>query len=292
MRSYIRERIVKSTNVEVLLPRVVDFPPDHFTRLTESITLLRQGLSAEEKTEIAASLDESSWNNGIGDPVSLPSLTKEEGENLAQIIIAQAEKDAEDLRLAAREEGERLKAEIRRQAEEELFPQAEARGYREGLMQGTAEGETLKKQGAKVKEEAQALWQLAQRAVQEEYAKTDEELLHLALSMAERIIRTEIDVNPQRLLERIRALTILPQERNGWVLHLSPEDEEWIAQLPQTEQPNCPWVSDETLARGDCYLECTEGLFDARVKAQLEKLEQVLLEELRHGRLEHAGSKN
>ena len=127
---------------------------------------------------------------------------------------------------------------------------------------------------------------MAQRAVQEEFAKVDEELLHLSIKVAERLVRASLAVQPQKLLEIIRALTLLPQERLGWRLHVSPDDAAWLEKLSEVSQPPCPWVSDESLSSGDCFLECQEGIFDARLEAQLDKLEHTLREELENGGLE------
>ena len=131
-------------------------------------------------------------------------------------------------------------------------------------------------------EKANQLFQLAQRAVQEEYAKVDEDLLHLAIKIAERIVRSSLAVEPQRLVGIIQALTLLPQEREGWRLHVAPEDARWL----EGNQSPCPWVIDESLNPGDCFLECQEGIFDARLEAQLDKLEHTLREELEHGGVE------
>jgi flagellar assembly protein FliH len=89
-------------------------------------------------------------------------------------------------------------------------------------------------------------------------------------------------VEPQRLVAIIQALTLLPQERLGWRLHVAPDDTRWL----EGDQSPCPWVIDESLNPGDCFLECQEGIFDARLEAQLGKLEHTLREELEHGSVE------
>ena len=63
---------------------------------------------------------------------------------------------------------------------------------------------------------------------------------------------------------------------------MATEDTRWL----EGDQSPCPWVIDESLKQGDCFLECQEGIFDARLNVQLDRLEHALREELEHGSME------
>jgi flagellar assembly protein FliH len=127
---------------------------------------------------------------------------------------------------------------------------------------------------------------MAQKALYEEYCRVDDSLLSLAMRVAKRLTGLSLELEPRKLLDIARTLVLLPKEREGWCLHIAPEDGDWLKALSAEDQLPCPWVVDETLAQGDCFLECQEGIFDARVEAQLEKMEMILREEIRNERLE------
>jgi len=250
MKLSIKGRVVKSCDVEVSTPHLVECN-EGFQQLGPFLTVLSVGDELQTKRLNAS------------DVVA--------NENAAR-ILAQAEIGAEKILEEAKADSDRLRQKVVEAAKTEVYPAAQDAGYQAGLQAGEVEGKRLT-------EKANQLFQLAQHAVQEEYAKVDEELLHLAIKVAERIVRSSLAVEPQRLVATIQALTLLPQERLGWRLHVAPTDTACL----EEDQPPCPWVIDESLNPGDCFLECEEGIFDAQLEAQLDKLEHTLREELKHG---------
>jgi flagellar assembly protein FliH len=245
-------RVVKSYDVEVSAPRMVECN-EGFQQLGALLTVVSAG---DERKKLVNPLE---------------SRAKEK----AATIIAEAEKYVQTILAEGRADFDRLRQEVVEAAQSEVYPAAQAEGYQAGLKAGEAEGKRLT-------EETNQLFHLAQRAVQEEYAKVNEDLLHLAIKIAERLVRASLAVEPQRLVAVIQALTLLPQERLGWRLHVASAD----SHLLEGDQSPCPWVIDESLNPGDCFLECQEGIFDAKLEAQLDKLEHTLREELEHGSLE------
>ncbi|HUX46970.1 MAG TPA: FliH/SctL family protein [Desulfosporosinus sp.] len=264
MRLSINGRVVKSYDVEVSTPRMVECS-EGFQQLGAFLTVLSVGEESQNSvnSEILEQPDE------MANPIEAEAKEK------ATMILAEAENCAQTILEEARADFDRLRQEVVETARTEVYPAAQVAGYQAGLQEGEAEGKRLA-------EKANQLFQLAQRAVQEEYAKVDEDLLHLAMKIAERVVRASLAVEPQRLMAIIQGLTLLPQERLGWRLHVAPDD----SRLLEEDQSPCPWVIDESLNPGDCFLECQEGIFDARLEAQLDKLEHTLREELEHGSVE------
>ena len=261
MRLSISGRVVKSYDVEVSTPRMVECN-EGFQQLDAYLTVISVG-------------EEGSKSENLEHPGLVTTSLEIEAKEKAAVIIAEAEIYALEIRTQAQADQEQLRQEVIQAAQAEVYPVAQAEGYQAGFQAGEAEGKSLT-------QKANQLFQLAQRAVQEEYAKVDEDLLHLAIKIAERLVRSSLAVEPQRLVGIIQALTLLPQEREGWRLHVAPDDARWL----EGNQPPCPWVIDESLNPGDCFLECQEGIFDARLEAQLDKLEHTLREELEHGGVE------
>lgn len=300
MKLYTRARVVKSNSVEVSIPCLVECQTEEFQFLGSRISVVRD--LNEDSTQVE------DFMRLAGEEKWVPQATtaKEEGKELANAHLQKAQNEAqkilseaEQIRVQAemtlkqaQEEAIKIKEKARAEAEafnqklrEEVSHQAYQEGHAQGLSQGLQEGRAQgQKEAERIKAEAQNILKLAQRAAHEEWSKVDGILLELALKVAERVLRIHVHEHPEQLIQRIRALSLLPEEREGWKLHVSTADYQWLSQSSVVDI-NIPLLEDQTLASGDCFLECAEGIFDARVEAQLERCEQLLREELRHDRL-------
>lgn len=274
MKSFIRGRVVKSCDVEISTPRRVE-NNEGFQDLGMYLAALSIGVEGHHTAspELLGGLD----TTFMTEAQEKAAMILAEANGKAAMILTEAEISAQEIRAQAQAEADRLREDVMETARVEVFPKAQTEGYQAGRQAGEAEGK-------RAFQDAEQLFQLAQRAVQEEYAKVDKDLLHLAIKIAERLVRSSLATEPWRLVAVIQALTLLPQERLGWRLHVAPDDARWL----EENQPPCPcpWVIDESLSPGDCFLECQEGVFDARLEAQLDKLEHTLREELQHGGVE------
>lgn len=305
MKLSTRARVVKSNTVEVCIPHLVECQKGEFRFLGEHLSVvrestlglpnegrsdhLREGLEKQGELRVVAK----TWPT---EEAPVLSQAKEQAQEIiaqaertlaqAKEIVAQAQVDVRMFHEEARIEAESLRTRIQVEVSQQAYAEGHAQGLAQGLREGKEQGE---KEAERIKTEARELFQLAQRAVEEELAKVDETLLHLALKVSERIVRVNLKQNPEYLLYRIRALTLVPEQREGWRLHVAQKDAEWLMKLPPEDRLRIPLVEDDTLNTGDCFLECSEGIFDARLEAQLDRFEQLLGEELRHGGLEQAG---
>ncbi|AET70289.1 flagellar biosynthesis/type III secretory pathway protein [Desulfosporosinus orientis DSM 765] len=305
MRSSINSRVVKSSNVEVSAPRMVECLAG-FQQLSDCLAVLslekdngdsartenvdsdselpdKEDIVCEADSEELQRADQEEVNAQAAEIISNAEAEAQkilaQAEADAQTILAQAQADAQKIINQAQDEVESLRQEVVKNAQAEIYPAAREEGYQAGRQAGEAEG-------LRLRENADHLFQIAQRAFQEEYAKVDNDLLHLAIKIAERIVRSTIALEPQRVAAIIQSLTLLPRERQGWLLHVAPDDARWL----EENQPPCSWIIDNSLNPGDCFLECQEGVFDGRLEAQLDKLEHTLREELEHGGLESINS--
>lgn len=281
MKSFIRQRVVKSQTVEVLIPRLVECKNEEFERLSNRLTVVHEVTEENAAGELNQDIKETTLQEIENEADSLIT----EAELKAQAILAQAQADAEHIRANAQIEADELKKKV----SEEAAAQAQAEGYEKGFSQGQAEGMAKVRPEAERKlQETNAILQLAQHAAKEEWSKAETDLVHLALKIAERVVRSSLAITPELLLNQIKALTLFPQSREGWLLHVSPDDFTWLSQADIQAQLQVNCVSNDTLHPGDCFLECSEGIFDARLEVQLDHLEYLLKEELKHGELESA----
>lgn len=296
MKLSTRPRVVKSNTVEVCIPRMVECQMAEFQFLGGHISVVRDTTLEDSSERFEAPSFEVLEDKGLEKQTEVQHPVKNwevevstilnEAKQQAQEILAKAQAEAKKLQLEAHSEigdlRQKVKAEVTQQAYQEGYAQGSEQGYQAGREQGLKEAE-------EIKEQAKNLLQLAQRVVQEEFSKVDEVLLKLSLKVSERIVRANLKQHPEFLLSRIRALTLLPQEREGWQLHVSPQDADWLLKLPPEDYLSLPLLRDETLVSGDCFLECQEGIFDARLEAQLDRFEHLLGEELEYDGLEQAG---
>lgn len=294
MNSFIRQKVVKSYAIEVAGPCLVDCQFEEFQMLTKHLTILaptesppsppaswqRAGAGEVGSGGESGESGEERYENEVWIAGRAEGLLEKAGEE-AEGILAEARLEAERIRQGAQEEAARARATLEAALRAEVMPLAQEEGFRAGFAQGEAKVQARQ-------QEAERLLRLAEASVRSEYARVDETLLQLALKMAERIVRGVLGIEPQRLLDIARSLVLLPQEREHSVLHVAAEDGVWLSSLEQELVP-CPWQVDDTLRPGECFLECEEGIFDARLEVQLEKLEKALREELQHGRLEPDG---
>ncbi|MDR3270228.1 MAG: flagellar assembly protein FliH [Peptococcaceae bacterium] len=276
---------MKNAWVDNELPRLIDLTDWDFDFNLPKSPLIPEAEESEVEVKREVKKELSQEKEAIAQLEGLREEGLAKANKMADQIVAQAESDAAillqearekaDLLLQqARDEAEQLREQVREQARQEFYPQFQELGYQDGLqaVQEELQG-TLRQAG-------QAL-ALAQRTVEVEFAQKDEVLLHLARKMAERILRAALEVEPARILQIVRTLCLMPQERTGWQMHVAPADAPVLSEITASGYLVADWVVDEKLQSGDCYLVCHEGLFDARMETQLDRLEQELKEELR-----------
>lgn len=296
MKSYIRPRIVKREAVEVTTPCIVENEFEEFRVLSDHLTVVRDKGELVDQKESFSQLEKLEELEGARE--TYLAEAKEEAKEIVaeaeklrtqgELFLKEAQEEGERLRqeilAQAQAEAQRLKEEVSQKAYEEGFNQGREEGYQAGWQKGEEEAKDLIAQGQKV-------LKLAQKAAYEEWNKVDETLLKLALKVAERIVKVQIQIHPESLIERIRALSLLPEERDDWKLHVSTADYPWLSKAVGNDL-GIPLFEDQTLMEGDCFLECGEGIFDASLDILLERCEQLLREELRHGQLAQSPSED
>lgn len=191
-----------------------------------------------------------------------------------------------EARLAAEEaaaraaELERVRAEARAQAYAEGLEQGHADGYAQGYAKGEAEGHAAGHaqglaEGAQIAhQQAEALAALLSHC--HESAVTLHEhvpatLLRVALSVAQKVVGSELRTKPEHLLPWVEKLLRQDAASEGLVkLHLNPEDVQLVsAQLgPALADQQWRLIPDESVARGGCRLFTPLGELDATLQTR------------------------
>jgi flagellar assembly protein FliH len=289
MKLFTKSPILKSTAVEITSPRVLESPNvEKFIKLSAIKGISREfpALNASgqhrQSDELAGEEIMAAADPQRGEQAQAIIL---EAKKQAEHIIAEAETKAAAILRAAEGEGDNIRLKVEETARNEVFPLARAEGYEQGLQEATQETERLRQQ-------AKAYLETAQTILMDELHKADKELAKLCLSISERIIHAALNLAPERLLDIIRNLTLRPREKGEIKIHLSARDWEWYKNLPAEDKPPYTVIVDDSLKPGDSFIECAEGVFDAGIEVQLEKIEQYVFEELEHGQLDGFSQKD
>lgn len=206
---------------------------------------------------------------------------------------ARIKADCQQEVLAAAQEAERL----REQAHKEGFAEGRAEGYRNGLRAAEAEIDAkIAQQVAaqteqRVRDQLQTALPALQNMLSEFHATTcqhgadwEREVVSLSLAIAEKVLRHELSLGPEKLAAIIQQGLELAVGKSTVAIHLHPEDLAKIEPRLLTLVPEANRFSDIKLvpsnhvSLGGCVVVTEHGRIDAQVDTMLERIERELLE--------------
>lgn len=191
----------------------------------------------------------------------------------ANLLLAQARADAENLRNQAYAEGhaagERLGFEASRDQIEARAAELAADETSRRLQTALPALETL----------AAKLHQERDRWV----TSWETSVIRLSAAIAERIVRRELSRHPELSAELIRETLQLAAGSRQIKVHLNPADLEtwrhageslqgWVSRVGEVQ-----WIADNDVTPGGCLVESQQGLIDARIETQLERISAELV---------------
>jgi flagellar assembly protein FliH len=106
---------------------------------------------------------------------------------------------------------------------------------------------------------------------------TERELVHLAVVIAERILRHEVDVDRDLILVLARVAVDRLGERAAAKIHLNPVDCEALSPGARESIGSIEIVADPAVERGGCLVRSAFGVIDAGIDAQIRALSRDLL---------------
>ncbi len=168
-----------------------------------------------------------------------------------------------------------LDVETRRQ---QILDELKQQGYSEGYQEGRAQAD---EEGAKIINEAtDSLNQMA-GALREAVKKNEEQILKLAIGIAEKIIHDEIVVRPDTVLKTMDEALAKVSDLEEVIVKVNPED------LPtvQTQEEafrdrlksvrKVEFTSSPKIQRGGVLIETGSGTVDAQIKTQLSVIQEA-----------------
>lgn len=211
----------------------------------------------------------------VNSPVETVDMGKIREE--AKKIHEEAKSEAEQIIAEAQNKSKKLIEQSKLYCET-----AKANAEREGFAEGKKEG---KSQGLEeVKNSILAARDLLAQltAERDEIAKKAEpNLAKLAVKIAERVIASEVSVNPAVIVNMVKANLERVKEREQVILHVHPGDletvkakQDFFTQLIPSVR-NLEIQADPRIEQGGCMIETDFGILDARISTQLEAIEQA-----------------
>jgi flagellar biosynthesis/type III secretory pathway protein FliH len=166
--------------------------------------------------------------------------------------------------------------------EREAFAKGYAEGERAGEAAAASRIEAMLKRLATTIDEVGALRAGAMR-------RAEREIVRLALAMAERVLRRELDVDRELLVVMARVAIDRLGQNVVATVHLNPADCEAAMRHRDPEHANAiEIVADVNVPRGGCLVRSAFGSIDAGIDSQMRELSRALLgdepsEEETHG---------
>lgn len=180
---------------------------------------------------------------------------------------------------------------------EEIRRQASVDGHSEGYRNGLKRAEQLiedksgKKAELLIEEQLQTVIPALSQMVDELAAARnhcladwESELVQLSVAIAERIIRREVEVNPQTLTSIVGEAVHLAFGSTQVDLNLNPLDLDALGdRVRTTVQESGPGIEvnlrpDDSVTRGGCIVTTKHGQIDARIETMLQRVSEELLE--------------
>lgn len=209
----------------------------------------------------------------IDEPEPVPTVEEEtipEPEISPELILEQAQDEAERILSEAQAEAKRIQEASQRE------------GFEQGLKEALVAAE---QQLAGEREEIAVLRQAAEVEYTKRVWESEGEILKLACEIAEVIIRTSITEQPESWLKMVREAVAKVAGANELILKVSPEDaavlNENLSLIREvlTESSPIRIETDISMKPGDLWIESNIGQVDARITQQL----QVVIAQLRAG---------
>ena len=176
--------------------------------------------------------------------------------------------------------------------QEEIRAGARDEGYREGYAQGIAKAmdDSIRDReatAARLEQEVQAFLEKASLAREEMILQSQDELLELCLSIAEKVVRVSLKSSSEVIVRMIQTATER-MKRQEWVhIYISGCDARQVAQISPALTTTLgalsqhikvvPMADDEG---GTCIVETPEEIVDASVSTQMSNIRDVLYDQM------------
>lgn len=183
----------------------------------------------------------------------------EQAQQQAAAIMNDAQQQAEHLLQTAHLEGEALKEEAQHQ------------GYNEGMQMAESEAVEIRRQ-------AQQVLQQAEQVRQQTYDDMEQEIIALAVEMAEKLLATQLRLDENIVVETAKEALKLVRDREQVTLYVHPQEADiYLGSKQQLEQAlsdraKLSIIMDEQVQPGGCMVQTEQGMVDATVDTRWQQV--------------------
>lgn len=149
---------------------------------------------------------------------------------------------------------------------EEIFESARKSGYQAGYEEGTARGRVEAM-------ELHGLVESLDKALESLDVEVAEQLLDLAVELAQQLVRRELRAVPEGIVDVVReALQQFPQ--NHALIHLHPKDAALVREYLKEQLAHLGHrlIEDDAMARGGCRIESSGSELDATLQTRWRRI--------------------
>ena len=201
------------------------------------------------------------------------------GKKQVAELLERANQEIADLKAQASREAAQEAERLKERAAEEGKQQGHAAGLRQGLDDAKRQmAEQVKQTADNCNAIVAAAEQDARRILQEAEPK----IIELVLTISQKIIKDEVEERPAVVLELVRGALERVRDQNQIIIHVSPDDYDFILQSRRQLQAvvgaeqTLTLTADAVLAKGGCLIETSFGTVEAGIDTQLESIRRVL----------------
>ena len=241
------------------------------------------GIQAES-IESVEDVDNSSAEEEAGQPSleAKPRLDEElvqAAKQQAAELLAQANQEINEMKVRAERETAQEAERIKAATAEAAKKQGHATGLQQGLDEAKRQMAEQLKQTADI---CNAMVAAAEQESSRVLLEAEPKIIELVLAISRKIICDEVEERPAVVLGLVRGALERVRDQNQIIIHVSPEDYEFILQSRQLLQTvvgaerSLTLTADSVLGKGGCLIETSFGTVEAGIDTQLESIRRVL----------------
>jgi flagellar assembly protein FliH len=185
-------------------------------------------------------------------------------DEMKQQAIREATVEAEQLKTKAAEAGK-------------------AEGHATGLLQGLdAAKQQMSAQLQQTSDQCNAMVAVAEQEARQILQEAEPKIIELVMAISRKVIVDEVETRPAAVLELVRGALAKVRDQNQIIIHVSPDDYEFIMQSRRTLQAvvgaeqTLTVTADAVLGKGGCLIETSFGTVEAGIDTQLDSIHHVL----------------
>jgi flagellar assembly protein FliH len=202
--------------------------------------------------------------------------------SVADEIIVSAKMEATAIISEAKAEAERYIGEAKEQTEQ-IKQQAYNDGHEEGTLQGKQSGlDEMQSLINEAVEKTQRMLAAGEKEAKDMIVMAERQIVEIALAVASKIVAYQISENPMVVLPIVKNALEKVCDQEQIVLRVSADDFETVLQAKQEFQnmvggeQALTFLVDRTIERGNCVIDTSYGMVDARIDTQFDSIRTAL----------------